>query len=550
MGTNRKGTDQLSVDLVPAGLLDGLPAALAQGEGLELLEPLGFEGCGAGPLERKLPAVERRELAEALALANAAYGHPKAESLAARLADPTTAVVVTGQQTGLFGGPLYTLTKAVAATLWAERLAAEGRPAVAVFWMATEDHDYREVARAKFPGSPVSGGSGGSGGSDLLSLDLGDDPTPLMPVGMRTLGPGVDRTLEALRDSMPGERFSGWVDRLATWYRPNARFGEAFARLMTGLLGARCPLLLDAMLPAVKQAERPWLERIVTGHEDIVATQQARDEAIRSAGYELQVQPQPGASPLFYLHRMARRRLVLEAERVSLRGEAEFSETRAWLEEAVRENPAVVSPGVLARPAVQDAILGTHLQILGPGEVSYMPQVAPLYEYLGIAPPIVVVRPQALVLGRHQLDKVDSSGLTLAGLVAPDLDLDRALGGAGGDELVASAAADIGKRLDQLGARALELDKTLAGPLDKTKSRIEGALAGFAARAAKALAQRDQVRRQRAESLRAVCRPAGGLQERVISSAYFPGKYGERFVDALFEQLDLDWRRLSVIDPS
>jgi bacillithiol biosynthesis cysteine-adding enzyme BshC len=544
------GADQLSVDLVAGGLVPPLPAAFAEGQALDLLEPLEFLGPESRLLERKLPTIDRRELAAALAVANAAYGHPRADALAALLADPETAVVVTGQQTGLFGGPLYTLTKAVAAALWAERLTAGGRPAVAVFWMATEDHDYREVARASFPAVATASGSSGSRGSDLLSLDLGEDPNPLMPAGMRALGANVDRELERLRDSIGGERFSEWVDRLASWYRPNARFGEAFARLLTNLLGGRCPLLLDAMLPAVKEAERPWLERIVAGHEEILAVQRVRDETIRSAGYDLQVQPQPGASPLFYLHGMERRRLALDGDRVTLRGQDSFAETRAWLEQAIVENPAVVSPGVLARPAIQDAILGTHLQVLGPGEVSYMPQVATLYSYLGVAPPLVSVRPHALILGRHQLDKIGSSGLELADLVAPKLDLDRVLGGKGGDELVVGTAEDIGRRLDELGARALEVDATLAGPFEKTKSRIEGALAGFAARAAKAVAQRDQVTRQRAESLRQACRPDGGLQERMISSAYFPGKYGARFVDAFFEQLDLNWRRLSVIDPS
>ncbi|MCH7664699.1 MAG: bacillithiol biosynthesis cysteine-adding enzyme BshC [Acidobacteria bacterium] len=542
--SDRPAGSPRDVDLVAAGLVPALPAAFASGKALELLEPIEFLGSAADSLDRPLPGADRRQLAEALGVANAAYGHRRAEALAALLADPATAVVVTGQQTGLFGGPLYALTKAVAAALWAERLTAAGRPAVAVFWMATEDHDYREVARATFP--VVSSATG----SKLLALELGDDPTPLMPVGMRALGPNVDQVLETLRGAFPGERFSEWVDRLASWYRPNARFGEAFARLMVGLLGDRCPLLLDAMLPAVKEAERPWLERIVVEHEQITAAQSAREDAIQAAGYELQVQPQLGASPLFYLHGMERRRLALEGDQVSLRGRDAFSETRSWLEEAVRENPAVVSPGVLARPAIQDAILGTHLQILGPGEVSYMPQVAPLYDYLEIPPPLVAIRPHALVLGRHQLDKLDASGLELADLVAPNLDLDRVLGGEEGDELVAGAAADIGKRLDQLGARALEVDATLAGPFEKTKSRIEGALSGFAARAAMAVAQRDQVTRQRAEALREVCRPQGALQERVVSSAYFPGKYGDRFVEALFEQLDLDWRRLSVIDPS
>lgn len=539
-----------SVDLVAAGLLPPLPAAFARGEALELLEPLRFLTPGGMPeraarsaQDRAIdpgepPTVDRKVLADALAVANASYGHPGADSLAHKLSDPGTEVIVAGQQTGLFGGPLYTLSKAVAATLWAQRLEAAGRPAVAVFWMATEDHDYREVARSSFPTA-----------TGLLEVGLGEDPQPLMPVGMRALGPSIDRALEELRAAVPGDRFADWVDRLATWYRPNARLGEAFARLMVGLMGDRCPLLLDAMLPAVKEAERPWMEKIVAGHEVLVLAYEERDRAIESAGFELQVSPQPGATPLFYLHGGERRRLAYSDGRVSLRGVEGFAEDRDWLAEVLAENPAAVSPGVLARPAIQDAILGTSLQILGPGEVSYMPQVAPLYDHLCIPTPSVTVRPHALVLGHHEVKKLESSGLKLADLVAHDLDLDRVLGGDRGVELIAGAAADISRRLDDLRAEALAIDQTLETPFEKTRNRIHGALDAFAAKTSQAVARRDQVVRQRAQALREACRPGGGLQERVVSSAHFPGKYGDRLVEAYFEQLSLDWRQLSVIQP-
>ena len=101
------------------------------------------------------------------------------------------------------------------------------------------------------------------------SLDLGEDPAPLLPVGMRTLGESVTALLDELGTALPGERFAGWLERVATWYRPEARFGEAFSRLLVELLGKRCPLLLDSMLPAVKEAERPWLARLVERRDDV-----------------------------------------------------------------------------------------------------------------------------------------------------------------------------------------------------------------------------------------------------------------------------------------
>src|SRR5690606_3523427 len=63
------------------------------------------------------------------------------------LRDPRARVVVTGQQCGLLGGPLYTLYKAIGAVRWAERLAKElGRPVVPIFWAASDDHDFEEVS--------------------------------------------------------------------------------------------------------------------------------------------------------------------------------------------------------------------------------------------------------------------------------------------------------------------------------------------------------------------------------------------------------------------
>ncbi|MDH3254300.1 MAG: bacillithiol biosynthesis cysteine-adding enzyme BshC [Acidobacteriota bacterium] len=530
-------TDRLQVDLLASGLLPPLPAAFLSGEALDLLAPLGFS---PGDLESPGSAgVDRRSLAAALATANASYGHPAGGRLATQLADPATRVVVTGQQPGLFGGPLYTLTKAVAATLWAERLQTSGVPAVAVFWVATEDHDYREVAQGRFPTA-----------SGVLSVDLGDDPSPLLPVGMRTFGQSVTKILEELKGAMPGERYTEWVEKLGTWYRPEARFGEAFCRLLVEILKDRCPLLLDSMLPAVKLAQQPWLERLASEREDVEQAFIARDRAIESRGFELQVSPQRGASPLFVLHGRERRRIEwLDADRFALRGREPFEESIDWLLELIAENPAAVSAGVMGRSALQDAILGTTVLLLGPGEVSYMPQVAPVYDVLGISPPSVAIRPQAMVLSRHQAERFETLDVTLADLLSSSFDIDGFLARGKGDDVVAPVREAIRDQLVRLKGAALGIDGDLAKPWEKTQQQVDKALAAFSGRLTATVARRDEIARSRLEDLLASSRPAGALQERIISTAHFPGKFGSAFSDALFSQLDLDPARLHLIIP-
>jgi bacillithiol synthase len=570
--------DALRVDLVAAGLLPPLPRAFLGGSDLDLLAPLRFLPPGQLPSLPSTPAVSapasagpaggrsRAELAAALLASNRSYGHLGADGACKRLADPATRVVVAGQQPGLFGGPLMTFAKLVATARWAAALEAAGEPAVAVFWVATEDHDYAEVASATVltPGGP-------------RSYDLGPDTQPLLPVGMRALSPAVTEVLRAIAEAVPGERYAEWLRTLARWYQPDARFGEAFCRVMAHMLGSRCPLLLDAMHPALKQAEKPWLARLIERRGQLAAALARQDAAVQARGYELRVNPQPGVSPLFLLRHGQRRRIEWRGEEgFALRGTdstagaagADGSSGRPQRQgdagnvagmggmggvgELLRildENPSVVSPGVLARPAIADAVLGTALQVLGPGELSYMPQAAAVYGVLEIAAPCVALRPQTLILDPGKAQHLEAAGLTLAELLGERSRLDRTLAERAGGDFVAPVRGRIAAALDELRAPALDADPNLERPLAKTREQVLRAIDLFAEKAMPSLARRDELQSRRVEALRQVCLPGGKPQERVISAAHFQGKYGDRLAASFWEQLELDPTLLAVILP-
>ncbi len=533
----------LRVELEAAGLLPPLPRAFLAGRDLDLLAPLKLARPGAPPPLPPRPtaaaAAARRALADTLAFANRAYGHPEADRLAARLADPATRVVVGGQQPGLFGGPLLTLTKAVALTRWAAALEAQGEPAVAVFWVASEDHDWQEVSRAAFP-TPQG----------TRVFDLGPDPEPLQPVGMRTLGPEVASVLAALSEAIPGERYAAWLAALGRWYRPEARFGEAFCRLLAHLLGPRCPLLLDAMLPGLKEAQRPVLSRLVDRRVEVEAALARADAAIAERGHPLQVASRPGEAPFFLIGREGRRRVEWHGDGFRLRGVPGADPLPVnELRRTIEENPGAVSPGVSARPIVQDAVLGTALQVLGPAELSYLTQSTGLYEVLEVEPPAVALRPQAVVLEPRQVERLEEEGLTLADLLGPPEALEGRLAEDAGGDVTADARRRIAEVLDDLRGPLLALDPDLERPYAKTREQVTKGLELLAARAVAAAARRNEVRQRRVEQLREAVFPGGKLQERVISSAHFPGKYGDAFAAALCEQLELDPETLQVVVP-
>jgi len=527
----------IAVDLAASGLLPPLPTAYLGGRALDLLAPLRFLAPGEEP-DGSPAAVDRQPLAAALGAANEAWGHPAAGEMAARLADSETLVVATGQQPGLFGGPLYSLSKAVAAARWAARLEAAGQRAVAVFWVATEDHDFAEVAQATVPGR-----------GELNRWSLGDDPSPLVRVGERPLGGSIDEILDAWREQQGSGNYAAWLDRLAGWHRPESRFGEAFCRTLVGMMGERCPLLLDAMSPAVKQAQKSGLLRLVEARDALDASFAAADERIESAGYSLQVRPQRGLSPLFLQHENERRRIEWRGtDRFGLRGLDGFEESVGWLEAAIDADPTRVSPGVLARPAFQDLILGTHLQILGPGELAYMAQAAPSYELLGVEAPWTTLRPQALVLPARQRQQAEELGLTLDDLVGGGVNVSAVVSTRAGEDFVTPIKERVTRELAALREPTLALDRSLERPLEKTADQVRRALEAFGGKVAAAAARRHEVMARRVEGLVEAVRPGGTLQERAISAAHFVGRY-PGFVEALWNQLDLDPRHLHLIDP-
>ena len=545
-------TAQLSTPIRPflgataRRLLDGERELLAP---VELVEP-GTESEVARQASSSCvsrPAAPRTELAEALGHANQSWGHPRARVLAEALADPSTPVVVTGQQPGFLGGPIYTLCKIVAAVKWAELITSVGdeiegsMPAVAVFWMAGEDHDFDEMSQwcLSLPGELRSGG-------------LGEDPQPLVPMGSRAIPDHVPALLEEL-----GAAASPWLSsclrEAAAVYANSTSWTEGFARLLVSLLGDRCPLLLDAEDPAIKRTQQAALSKLVSERAAVAEALDDRAVALEANGFEHQVRHAPEWSPLFEVGDDGCRRRIgwVGDDAYQLRGSDDpLPVTR--LEELIESTPERVSPGVLARPAVQDAMLSTSVFVVGPGELSYLPQVAPVYELIGARPARLALRPQCLLLDERrsgQLSHLIDDGLPLGLILGPMEDLEQVLAAEADDGSMDRLEGRFDELLDELATLGRKTDPGLVKPASKTADQIRRGLGMFRDKHKAALARRNETRRGRIDTLRSLCLPGGKLQERVLSSVCVPGVFGEAAITALFEQLEIDPRELRIITP-
>src|SRR5437762_6184522 len=134
-----------------------------------------------------------------------------------RLAAGDVLVVTTGQQPGLFTGPLYTVYKALSAIALARRLERErGVPVVPVFWVAGDDHDFAEANHTWFLNAA----------GDLAHIVLRERPAdaPLAPLARERCGDEIRAALEQLTSGTPATEFKADVLRwLEAAYRPDAR---------------------------------------------------------------------------------------------------------------------------------------------------------------------------------------------------------------------------------------------------------------------------------------------------------------------------------------
>ena len=529
--TNRSEPNLFEVDLVASGRLPPLPTAFLNSKDLDLLQPLRF--LSPGELPGDPSPTDRRALAAALETVNLSYGVSRAAELAAKLADPETCVVVTGQQPGILGGPLLSLSKMVAGVAYAEALEAAGRKAVAVYWVATEDHDWDEIGRTTFLGTKPE------------QLILGEDREPLKPIGDRVLGPGIESILERLQALTPGGPAEQRLATVRECYGPQASFGEAFCRLMAAVLGDRAPLFLDSQLPALKQAQKPYLRTLIEQRFELDRAYQEVEKLLEARGYTPQVTPQPGVSPLFLVHQQERRRIEWRGEATyGLRGlddyEAPVSELLALLE----ENPSCISPGVLARPAIQDVVLGSSLQLMGPSELSYMTQARAAYRILGIDRTWTTLRPQVLAIDRRQADRLEELQLPLEELF--DSNVQSIVADRFGDDFVTPIRERLLAILAELEEPVLELDKSLEKPLQKTRDQIVRGLDNFTARVEAAVTRTHETWARRVEQLSYALQP-DGLQERSLSTAWLWVRYGPELVDAIFSSMRLESRKLDVV---
>jgi bacillithiol biosynthesis cysteine-adding enzyme BshC len=477
---------------------------------------------------------DRQQLARAISEQQRRRGAPaQARAAADRLAGATAVAVLTGQQAGLFGGPDYTLLKAITALKLADEVSRRhGVPAVAVFWIEAEDHDWDEVRSCTVL----------TGDLECRTIALPERPEgEPVPVASIALDDQVAAVLAELEQTLPPTEFrDALLADLRAAYQPGTGMAEAFGRWMERVLGERGLVVYDASDPATKPAVGAVFVRELStpGQTTMAASKAGADLAAQ--GYHAQVQPADGSLALFRLDE-SRRAIRQQNGQLVI---ADSSYAPAALAKEAGEHPAGFSPGVLLRPIVQDALFPTICYVAGPSELAYLGQLRGVYEHFGVPMPLIYPRATATLLdsasarflARYQfpleaLQPQDEGGLNelLKTQIPPDV-----------DAAFAAAGAALDSQMQRVVDALLTLDPTLEGAARNTTGKIQHDLENLHGKTIQAAKRKNDTLRRQFFRTRALAFPNGHAQERTVGFVWFLNQYGPALVERLWDALPIE----------
>nr|WP_300997403.1 bacillithiol biosynthesis cysteine-adding enzyme BshC [Exiguobacterium sp.] len=462
-----------------------------------------------------------KSLAAILRDQQAAYG-PLSETLDRKLealASGEAYTVVTGQQVGVFGGPLFAVYKLLTVLKRARQAEASlDKPVLPIFWMATEDHDYAEINHVLIP--------------QPLSRQFRKEALSAVPLaGKASVGELeferlkielVQMLQRMLLAETETEHTSSLYHQLVELLHRSKSFAQFFGKMMRRFVGEDF-LLFDPHQPDVRALGRDVFKRLIVESELLNA---AFADAHKDGMPHVELNRE--AAHVFY-HDGTRELLTKEGDAFTTKRGHRFSEAELLSE--IDAHPERFSNNVVSRPLMQDHLFPTLAYVAGPGEIAYWLQLRPLFHTFGWKMPLVIPRLGAVLLSANDEKKLKQEGVSLDEYLTNPLP-DHAFDDEAFDEslyayraLSAAIGEEAGRRGQRFGSSAIHALDRLADEM-------------------RAEAKREQYRLNRRRiHLSARLLPMGAPQERIWSMVPLLNRHGlDLFprLRAAYEQTDIE----------
>lgn len=476
----------------------------------------------------ELPAAKRGGFDPSLL--DAILRPPGTEALFAKLQAPDVLVVTTGQQPGLFTGPLYTIHKALSAKALADLLEERWeRPVVPLFWLANDDHDFAEASGAAWLRAD---GTVAERHLPPRPADAPQLPMYRTPLGREIAGLVADLAAD-LRPLQWGKDAAMWIEH---HWRPGRTIGEAYAGSLAELLGRAGVLTFDPTHRSAKRVMAPHLIKALGLARELDRDLHTRAGELAAIGQDGGVPVGDGATLVMLEGREGRDRLVADGEGfVTRRSEERF--TLADLQQLAAAEPERLSPNVLLRPVIEATILPTVAYLAGPGELRYWQLTPPIYSRMRTAPQTALPRWSGIIVEPRVSRALEAFGATLDDLTSAGTDLERRLAAGGMSPGMKKALARL---TDEVAAQYTILEREgkgvapqLVRALQTLHQKMEWLTARTEGKVVAHLRRRDVEGMARVARARDAIRPLGAPQERTLTIAPFLARYGPGILDEI-----------------
>lgn len=483
--------------------------------------------------------VNRLLLAETLGKQNKLFGNSeKSLQNIELLKQANTVAVVTGQQMGVFGGPLYTIYKAMGTVKLCESFQRQfpDYHFVPVFWMELEDHDFEEIRSIQLFNTENEIRSIVYNGADA-------DNKSKSPINSIQLNADIQRVIQEIKSTLNPTDFSAELfSKLESAYQDGKSISEAFGFWICSLLGKYGLVMMDPSDGEFKKMAAPIFKKELENADQTHALLMAQSSALKNAGYDAQVENEP--TNLFLrdegnskhpLNKNGHNKFKIRAE--------DAASHRESLIKLIETEPNRFIPNVILRPIVQDHLLPTFAYVGGPSEIAYFAQFKTIYEFFDIPEPLIIPRPFITILEKKIKKVTDKYGITVEEIfkkkshIVDDVAKGDSQSSASGQ--LDTLLTQIHSQFSTIEKNLVSVDASLKGASETALDKIEKAIKVLKEKTGDAEKRKNELTHsQLTKAVRHIL-PQDQFQEREINTLYYLNKYGFDFLDTLHESMDV-----------
>jgi bacillithiol biosynthesis cysteine-adding enzyme BshC len=452
------------------------------------------------------------------------------------LKDKKTLAVVTGQQLGILGGPLYTIYKTITAIKLTSYLKEryDEYQFVPLFWLEGDDHDFDEVRSVNLLNES----------NELVKISYDDEIAEdefRNSVGYMTIKNTITNFIETLDKNLRKTEFKPQlIEKIKSIYAEGKLLKQSFKEILFWLFDEHGLIIFDPQDIVIKNLLRPVFKKEIDdfrAHSEKLVNRSAKLEET----YHAQVKVRP--INLFCSNEEGR--FLLEpVENVFRLKRKKKRFTYEELTDLLDKHPESFSSNVLLRTICQDYLLPTAFYIGGPSEISYFAQVFPLYEFYGIEQPIIYPRASATLLEKNIDNLLKKHDLSITDIFVNTEELKKKIINSISETSVEEIFGEVGNQIDltfdKLKERLFEFDKTIADASIRYKQKAFSSLDELKSKAIEAQKKKHEITLRQIDKISNSLFPNSSLQEREFNFVYFYNKYGNEFLNKIFEELSIN----------